>query len=197
MEINAGCRKCALAHLTRTKPLNNGVHMIKPKIVLNGITSITAKEYDSVSISCKAAIMSLAWCNIEPTNLVKLDSTIRYLLGHPIIEKALGKYVRTAIKQLIQDGNPIEKCELNYTPDFLECAPSIKILMEVHGQLCSLIHACNPQQMVDYLAENGRVDITVAHIDALIQGLSNSNFPAYLDFYQAQYQQLKDELVLA
>ena len=51
--------------------------------------------------------------------------------------------------------------------------------------------------MVDYLAENGRVDITVAHIDALIQGLSNSNFPAYMDFYQAQYQQLKDELVPA
>ena len=79
----------------------------------------------------------------------------------------------------------------------MECAPSIKILMEVHGQLCSLIHGCNQQHMVDYLAENGRVDITVAHIDALIQGLSNSNFPAYMDFYQAQYQQLKDELVPA
>ena len=69
--------------------------------------------------------------------------------------------------------------------------------MEVHSQLCSLIHACNPQQMVDYLAEEGRAEITVAHIDALIQGLSNSNFPAYMDFYQAQYQQLKDELVPA
>lgn len=159
---------------------------VHAKPVLAGINSMNSKEYTTVISVLEQFVLDMVVEGLDPSDKICIDLGMGRILREESIRDILGTVAWAWFEHCSKgDIGRLARCRLDYVPPFLTCAPHVQINMEIHSQLCSLLHRVNIRKVVEQACRKGR-PVTEGYVQALVNAFNYCAFPALHSFYDDQ-----------